>query len=985
MAGIFGGTAKQPQAQQQPAVSGLQVQTSAYGKVIPLVYGTTRIAPNLIWYGDFVAIAHTTNNGGGGGGGKGGVAGGGGGGGKNGGGSSSTTYTYQAAVALGLCEGPIAGIGTVWASKSETSMAALSLSLFDGAYTQTPWSYLSPVHPDQALGYSGTAYAAGAGYQLDDNGQLPNHNFEIAGFCASTAPGMPDADPSLVVTDLLTNPNGGAGFPAERLGDLSTYQAYALAAGLWISPAYSEQTQASQILDDIATYTNSAFVWSSGLLTLVPYGDAALSANGYVYTPPSAPLYDLGDDDFLANGATGSAGSGDDPVLVTRKRASDALNDVKIEYLDRANQYNTSIVEASDQAMIDLYGLRADQGRQAHLFADFNAARSAAQLLLQRNAIRNAYQFTLDQRYILLDPMDIVTITDARLGLDRQWVRITEITENDDGTLLIAAEDYLAGTGSAATYSFVSGAGYRADYNADPGDALTPIVFEAPVELASGLQIWLATAGGTLWGGADIYASSDGSTYKLVGSTNGPSRIGTLTASLASGGDPDTSHTVAVDLSSSRGSLLSGTRSDADLGHTLCYVGGELIAYETATLTGSYQYSLGTYLRRGLYGTTIASHAAGASFARLDGSISSFAYDKSQIGQTIYIKLVSYNLWGGGAQELAGVTAHAHVIAGPPAPANVTGFAAQQSGAVVAFGWNAVPDGALKGYDIGFAPPGTTLWSEFEMLTEAAAGTEMTNAAVPPGNWLFGIRARDVADQLSPAIATVDLTVTNPNAVISSVAQAPLWPGTVSGFFVHYTGVLTPLGSKTVDHYTNWDVFDVFVPDPIGTATYTAPAIDTGYDDTLRIFATMSAAPGFGESGPADLSLAADTWLTGAGDPGVFVPWSIGYAPMRYLRAKLVYDGIAAGAVSYVTGFTPVIDTAPKIENAGAVTIAPGGTTVTFPTPFHTAPYVTATPVAGTALYATVAIVSATQCTIHVWNAGGADVGGSVNWTAQGE
>ena len=116
--------------------------------------------------------------------------------------------------------------------------------------------------------------------------------------------------------------------------------------------------------------------------------------------------------------------------------------------------------------------------------------------------------------------MDIVTLTDDRLGLDRQWVRITEITENDDGTLLFAAEDYLAGTGSAASYSFASGAGYSADYNIDPGDALAPIVFEPPVQIASrALEIWLATAGGPLWGGADIYVSSDGTTYKLAART----------------------------------------------------------------------------------------------------------------------------------------------------------------------------------------------------------------------------------------------------------------------------------------------------------------------------------------------------------------------------------------------------------------------------------------------------------------------------------
>jgi hypothetical protein len=776
MASIFGSSSK-PQAQQQPALSSLPIQTSAYGKVIPLVYGTTRIAPNLIWYGDFVATPH--NSGSSGGGGKGGVVGGGGG--KGGGGDGTTTYTYTASVAFGLCEGPIAGIGTVWATKTETSLAALGLTVLLGEYAQPPWSYLSSVHPDQALGYSGTAYVAGAGYQLDDGAQLPNHNMEVAGFFANTAPGMADADPSQVVADLLTNPLCGAGFPPARLGSLATYRSYALAAGLWISTAYSEQAQASQMLDDIVSFTNSAFVWSSGVLGIVPYGDAALSANGYSYTPPSAPLYDLGDDDFLDNSATGSASSSTDPVLVTRLRPADALNDIKLEFLDRGNQYNASVVEAPDQAAIDLYGLRSESPQQAHLFADLNAARQAAQLRLQRQAVRNTYQFTLDQRYILLDPMDIVTLTDARLGLARQWVRITEITENDDGTLLFAAEDYLAGTGSAATYSFASGAGYSADYNVDPGDALMPIVFEPAVQIASSaLEIWLATAGGPLWGGADIYVSSDGATYKLAARTNGPARMGVLTATFATGSDPDTSDTLAVDLSSSRGTLLSGTQSDADLGHTLCYVasapsGYELVSYESASLTGTNAYTLGTYLRRGLYGTAIASHAIGAAFARLDDAIVKLSYDKSQIGSTIYLKLVSFNVWSGGAQQLADVTAYTHVITGPPRPPNVTGFAAQQSGVVVAFGWDAVSDVALKGYDIGYAPQGTSDWSRFNLLTEAAAGTEMTNAEVPPGSWTFGIRARDIADQLSPAVTTLDLAVTNALPVISAADAAPGW------------------------------------------------------------------------------------------------------------------------------------------------------------------------------------------------------------------
>jgi hypothetical protein len=119
------------QASQVTAVSGLQLQSSAYGKVIPIVYGTTRIAPNLIWYGHFVATPQASS---GGGAGKGG-----GGGGKGG---SASSYVYQTAVALGLCEGPVAGVGSVYLDKSVTTLSALGLSFFSGAYGQAPWGYL---------------------------------------------------------------------------------------------------------------------------------------------------------------------------------------------------------------------------------------------------------------------------------------------------------------------------------------------------------------------------------------------------------------------------------------------------------------------------------------------------------------------------------------------------------------------------------------------------------------------------------------------------------------------------------------------------------------------------------------------------------------------------------------------------------------------------------------------------------------------------
>ena len=97
MSGLLGGGAKKLAVQPQQA-AGINVQTSAYGKPIPIVYGLTRIAGNLGWYGDFKAVPQSSSSGG-----KGGDSGGGGKGGPTG-------YQYSAAVMLMLCEGPISGV-----------------------------------------------------------------------------------------------------------------------------------------------------------------------------------------------------------------------------------------------------------------------------------------------------------------------------------------------------------------------------------------------------------------------------------------------------------------------------------------------------------------------------------------------------------------------------------------------------------------------------------------------------------------------------------------------------------------------------------------------------------------------------------------------------------------------------------------------------------------------------------------------------------
>jgi hypothetical protein len=223
------------------------------------------------------------------------------------------------------------------------------------------------------------------------------------------------------------------------------------------------------------------------------------------------------------------------------------------------------------------------------------------------------------------------------------------------------------GAGTAILHTKQATAGAPLNPFVDPSATNAPIVFEPPGALTGGmLEVWVIASGGADWGGCQVWISTDGSTYGLAGTIYPGARQGVLTAGLPAGADPDTTDTLSVDLTQSRGQLLSGTQSDADTNFTLCYCGGELVSFETATLTASYKYNL-TYLRRGAYGTAIGAHASGAQFARFgpnDPSLFRYTYPASFIGQTVYLKLPGFNIFGQVLQDLAGVAASSYTLLG---------------------------------------------------------------------------------------------------------------------------------------------------------------------------------------------------------------------------------------------------------------------------------------------------------------------------------
>lgn len=1101
---IFGGKTKS-QATSAPTITGLNIQTSARGKALALCFGTRRVAPNLIWYGDFIAIPHQSNPNPAGAG-KGAVASTGG----KSGGSGGVTYTYQCAVAMGLCEGPIVGYGRMWASKAETSLSGVGFSAFLGTYPQEPWNYYTrgyatthtatipasphqitvpatglpiqdggvvdtgdthivqasvdamspnvvvdggaaigadggvidlttgqpvpavpamnlihnpgcysvdlasgtytfntggmivqitwtdtgtgvfaavvgapgpqqysvdlstgiytfnvadeaktieiaytPYRPDsRALGYNGIAYVANASYDLGQQAQLPQHTIEVFGIHSDSLPNDYDADASLVITSILSAAAYGAGFPVSLIGDLTTYQNYVIAAGLWISPLYTDQVAAAEMIREICELTNSEPVWSSGVLTIVPRGDEAITAHGHTYTPPSAPVFDFNDNDYIAP-------EDEDPVTCERERPADQLNEIKIEWLDRDNAYNTAVATWKDQASIDRYGLRTAAARPAHLFCTGEAANLCATLLGQRQAVRNKYRFTVGQRYIALDPMDIVTITDVGLGLDAQWVRVLEIEEDDNYDLRILAEEYLAGTGTANNPIFQRPDPFSVDYNQSAGNVNAPVIFEPPFALTeSQLEVWVGISGAAAMGGADVWVSEDGEQYRNIGRIANPSRQGELTAILpliaaAIVGDTiDQTNTLSVDLSMSRGTMLEATQEDAAAFNTLCYVDGELISYWHADLTALHEYDL-TYLLRGCFGTTIAAHQVGTQFLRIDDSVLSIPFTEDKIGTTLYVKLLTFNQFGGGSQSLADVSAYAYPITGAAlslAPEDIENFRSAFIAGQTQLVWDMLDDPRGLNYEVRKGVE----WDTAYVIGRAHS----TNTMLAQGDGDYWIKAsytlpggKTIYSENAIGLELVGATLEG-NVMATYDEKALGWPGTLIGDVAIIGTDLCTAGSGDflgiVDFLADEDILDEYNQ---GSGRYDIPAghrVDIGRVAACEVIINWASA---GELVTADflaqidflgnndvLGASAGAYTNvypeiGTSVNGVDWSWQK-YVPGVYLAqhfdARMIVESLNPLVRARCTAFIFQVDVPDRIEDHN-VAIGPGATAITYP------------------------------------------------------
>ena len=609
-------------------ISDFQINSASYGEVVPVVLGTTRLSGNIIQWEDFTAHEHRTSQRVGKGGKK---------------RATSISYTYTVAVAIGLCEGPIKRIGKVWIDKETYQYPndKIGLTAYLGEVGQAPWPYAVSKHPDRALPYSGLCYMAGV-VDMGERASLPTFNFEIQGQLLETGDGV-DVNPADYIIHVLKS----VGIEETAIDGIANFREYCKQADILISSPPETKTQkAQQIVSDIADICNCYLFWSNDRLKIVPLADKPIKS----WNPHSQIQYDLTEDDFL---------SGSDGRLVEYKRKSnsESYNTATVEFINRSNSYEKEAVTFEVLADVQRNGMKPAPSYSAHyIYTKARAMYLAEQLAMKRLYERNQYSFKLDWAFCRLEPGDLVTLTESTCGLVKQIVVITDVQEAQDGELQITAIGKPPGMYAPTKYDVHENERPFVDYNKPAQSILDATFIQPPADVVGqGQELWVGVSTPQEWGGCEVWMSDDPTAnFQSMGMLNTTARIGKLVSPLSADGNSCIVRMV-------NGTLKSGTHIDAERGNTVCYINGECLSYETATLNTDGTVTLNN-LVRGQFNTPIGNHSAGDKLSRLDEAFMRIPYRKQDVGKKIYAKFTSLNNLGGQQEDISRVKQYEYTI-----------------------------------------------------------------------------------------------------------------------------------------------------------------------------------------------------------------------------------------------------------------------------------------------------------------------------------
>jgi uncharacterized phage protein (TIGR02218 family) len=374
-----------------------------------------------------------------------------------------------------VCEGEILGAFSLWMdqlywSAYTSSFPANGLHVLPGADALT--QSIPSVCGFDSSSYQHTAIAVpyfrtgvgGAYLQFAFDSRTKKEMPEIALGISGVMFGnttQSQVNPSDIINDLITHARRGVGL-ASGLVDTSvtgsgvtTYRTYCDAAGFRLGLFINSKRRVSEIVSNLLTATNSDAVISGGKIRIVPLSDQAISSpvfGAVNYTPNTTAAYNLGVDDLLGV---------ENPVEVNRVADADVFNAWPVEYFDQSSLFMKATVEDVEPSDVERRGMRrADTISTNVVFSDGVQPAMLSRIFANRSVyVRNQYRLRLPWKYLLLEPTDIITITEPGLGLTSQRLRIVSTEESESG-IIVTANDYPVGVYAAARGSQESNIGY---------------------------------------------------------------------------------------------------------------------------------------------------------------------------------------------------------------------------------------------------------------------------------------------------------------------------------------------------------------------------------------------------------------------------------------------------------------------------------------------------------------------------------------------
>lgn len=604
----------------QPAGKGdFQVPTAEEGRVIPVVYGTVLNAgPNVVWWGDLNIGGIKKKSGG-----------------FLGIGAKSVTvgYRYKVGMQMVLSHGfidevigirvgtkdlPIEDNGP--GNETGRSLVINANSLFGGdnkeggiqglvnfyygSDTQDPDAYLSTQFGETSPAYRGLSYAVLRKVYVGTSQYIKNWAFILRrcpnglGLGGGLENINGDANPACIIYDMMTNARYGLGTADARF-DLDSFVEVATTLAIeemGMSILVDNSASADALISDICRHCD-----------LVLYTDPATA----LWTLKAVRAdYDVGDlprfteDDIL------------EAPEMTRPSFPDLLNEIKVEYLDRATDFKPRLAPAQDLAVFSQQGELRSETLTFHGFSNPAIANRVAFRELKTHSYPLAQvKLKLNRKAWALRPGGVFVIDYAPDGITGMALRVAEINYGalDDTDLAIevtAIEDIFAISGTA--YDPPPASGWENPIT-PPQPVAAQALLESPYHLVgeNRFVIDLASRADTYSASADVY-SDDGSGWQQTADLTPFTPSGTLQDPYLATTDAFDLTGFIVDLGGHDLSELESTDNEGlSRGDNLLLIDQEICSWKTVVpqVDGTYLIS---GIVRGVMDTFPADHAAGA-------------------------------------------------------------------------------------------------------------------------------------------------------------------------------------------------------------------------------------------------------------------------------------------------------------------------------------------------------------------------------------